>query len=77
MRKKVKKVKKTQRRELNDCCFIYALQQTGEYPDAELLKTIYYNEINNNLDFPLDYNEQSCTRIIAPIKRDIKPSKTP
>ena len=29
-------VRRTQRKELNDCCFIYALQQTGEYTEEEL-----------------------------------------
>ena len=46
------------------------------YADTELLMTIYYNEINDDLDFPLDYDENSCTKLIEPIKTDIKEPKT-
>ena len=36
--KAITKIKRIQRKELNDCCFIYALQQTGEYAEEELNK---------------------------------------
>ena len=57
------------------------------YADVELLTTTFYNEIDKDLDFPLDYDEDSCTRLIAPlehgtsslapIKRKIEQSTTP
>ena len=34
----INKTKHVQRKELKDCCFIYALQQTGEYTEDELNK---------------------------------------
>ena len=44
------------------------------YGQASILSTVFYNEINKDSDFPLEYDDEFCTQLIAPVKRSIKES---
>ena len=39
------------------------------YGQYKILNTVYYNDINDDLNYPLEYEEEYCTKLIAPEPR--------